>query len=52
MHYVMDKQLVVHIYSGILPSHKKEQIWVSCSEVDEPRACYTKWSQTEKNILY
>ena len=34
------KKNVVHIYNGILFSHKKEWIWVSCSEVDEPRASY------------
>ena len=28
MHYVMDKEIVVHIYNGIFPSHKKEQILV------------------------
>ena len=38
----------VHTYNGVLLSHKKEQIWVSCSEVDEPRACYTDWSKSEK----
>ena len=37
----MDKEDVVHIYNEILLSHKKEQIWGSCSEVDELRACYT-----------
>ena len=31
---------MVHIYNGILFSHKKQQIGVSSSEVDEPRACY------------
>ena len=29
---------VVHIYDGILLSHKKDHIWVSSNEVDEPRA--------------
>ena len=49
----MDKE-VVHLYNGILLSHKKEQIWVSCSEVDEPRASYTEWtkSEKEKQVLY
>ena len=37
------------IYTGILLSHKKEWIWVSSSEVDETRACYTEWTQKEKN---
>ena len=48
----MDNQDVEHIYSGILLSHKKEQNWVSSSEVDEPRAYYTEWSKSgrEKQI--
>ena len=37
----MDKEIVVHIYNGILLSYKKECIWVSSNEVDEPRAYYT-----------
>ena len=45
---------MVHIYNGILLSHKKEHIWVSSNEVDEPRAYYTEWSKSEreKQILY
>ena len=37
-------------YSAI----KRECIWVSSNEVDEPRACYTEWSKSEreKQILY
>ena len=31
-------------YSAI----KKEHIWVSPNEVDEPRAYYTKWSKSER----
>ena len=27
---------------------KKEWIWVSSGEVDEPRACYTEWSKSER----
>ena len=34
--------------NGILLSHKKEQNWVSWSDVDEPRACHTKWSKSER----
>ena len=46
----MNKGDVVHIYNGILLSHKKEWVAVTCSEVDEPRACYAEWvSQKEKN---
>ena len=50
----MDKEVVVHIYNGILLSHKKECIWVSSDGVDEPRAYYTEWSKSErdKQILY
>ena len=33
----MDKEDVVHAYDGILLNHKKEQNWVICSDVDEPR---------------
>ena len=37
-----------------ITQHKKEQIWVSSREVDEPRACYVEWSKSEreKQILY
>ena len=44
----MNKEVVVHIYNGILLSHKKEQIWVSWTEMDEPRACYTEWGKSER----
>ena len=48
----MDKEVVVHIHNGMLLSHKKEWIWVNCNEVGEPRACYSGWSKSEKQILY
>ena len=48
----MEKEDMVQIYDGILLSNTKEQIWVSSSDVDEPRACYTEWSQEEKNTIY
>ena len=43
-----------HIYNGMLLSHKKEHIWVSAKDVDDPRACYTEWSKSErgKQISY
>ena len=47
----MDK-VVVHVYNVILLSHKKECIWVSSNEVDEPRAYYTEWSTAEREISY
>ena len=37
--------------NGILLSHKKECIWVSSNEVEEPRAYYTQWSKSEREIL-
>ena len=44
----MDKEVVVHIYNGILLNCKKEYIWVSSNKVDEPRAYYTEWSESER----
>ena len=43
--------------SGVIKSvgsNKKECIWVSSNEVDEPRAYYTEWSKSErkKQISY
>ena len=29
-------------------SHKKEPIWLSSNEVDEPKAYYTEWSKSER----
>ena len=46
----MDKEAVVHIYDEILFSHQKEHIWVSSNEVDKPRAYYTEWSKSEREI--
>ena len=36
-----DKEDVVHIYNGILLSHKKGRSWVICRDVDGPRDCHT-----------
>ena len=49
-----EKEAVVHIQNALLLSHKKEYIWVSSNEVDEPRAYYTEQSKSEreKQILY
>ena len=51
-HY-LNQETVVHIYSGILLSHRKEWTWVHWPEVDKPRTYYTEWSKSEreKNIL-
>ena len=48
----IDKEVVVHIYNEILLSHKKGWIWVSWTEVDEPTACYMKWSKSERENKY
>ena len=40
----MDKEVVVHIYNGILLSHKKEDLSVSFNEVDEPRTYSVQFS--------
>ena len=48
----MHKEDVVHIYKGILLSHKKEQNWVICRDVDGPRHCYTEWSKSEREHKY
>ena len=39
---------MVHKHNGILLSYKKECIWASSNEVDEPRAYYTEWSKSER----
>ena len=44
----MSKEDVVHMHNGILLSYKKELIWVSYDELDEPRAYYTEWSKSER----
>ena len=47
-HSWMGQEVVVHIHNGIILSHKKEHIWVSSDEVDEPRTYYTVWSKSER----
>ena len=44
----MDKEDVVHIYNGILFSHKKEWNKAICSNMDGPRACHTEWSELDR----
>ena len=38
----IDREDVVHIYSGILLSHKKEGNLVFFRDVDGPRDCHTE----------
>ena len=44
----MHKEDVVHIYNGILLSHKKGQNNAICSNTDTTRDYHTKWSKLEK----
>ena len=48
------QEVMVHICNGKLLSHKKEHMWVSSNEVDEPRAYYTERSKSgkERQISY
>ena len=39
---------MVHIYNGILLSHKKEQNNAICSNMDGPRDYHTKSSKSDK----
>ena len=41
----------IYIQSNITQTWK-EGIWVSANEIDEPRAYYTEWSKSEKQISY
>ena len=49
-----DKEDVVHIYNGILLSHKKEWNNAIFSNMDGPRDYHTKWSKSdrERQISY
>ena len=49
----MNIVVVVHLHNGILPikrNRKRKEIWSSSKEVDEPRAYYTEWSKSEREI--
>ena len=50
----MDKEVVVHIYNGVLLGHKKEWNNAICSNMGEPRNYHTKWSKSdrERQISY
>ena len=45
----MDKEDVVHVYNGILLSHKKDAI---CSNMDGPTYYHIKWSKPKTNIIW
>ena len=44
----VDKGDVIHIYNGILVSHKKEGNNAICSNMDGPRDYHTKWSKSHR----
>ena len=50
----MGKEDVVHIYNGILLTHKEEWNNVICSNMNGPRDCHTEWSKSdrERQISY
>ena len=39
---------MVHIHNGILCSHRKEHIWVSSDEVNEPSNYYKVLNESER----
>ena len=45
---------MVHIYNGILLSHKKEWNNAICNDMDGPRDCHSDWnkSDTKTNIIW
>ena len=45
---ILDKEDVIHIYNGILLSHKKEWNNAICSNMDGPRGYHTKWSKSDR----
>ena len=44
----MGKEYVVHIYRGILLSHRKEQNYADCRDTDGPRNCNVESSKSER----
>ena len=48
----MDKEDVVHIYNGILLSHKEKQKCTICRDVNGPRDCHTVKQIRKMNVVY
>ena len=44
----MDKEDVVHVYSGILLSHEKEQDIVLCNNMEEPKGCHSQRNKSDR----
>ena len=47
-HICFKKKDVVHIYNGVLLSHKKEWNNAICSNMDGLRDHHTKWSKSDR----
>ena len=43
---------MVHIYNGILLSHKKEWNNAICGNMDGPGGYHTKWSKSDRERQY
>lgn len=39
---------LLHLFKKNDTEHKKEQNWVICRDVDEPRVCHTEYSKSER----
>ena len=46
----IDKEDVIHIYNGILLSHKKEGNNAICSNMDGPRDYHSKWCKSGTSL--
>ena len=47
----MEKENVVHIYHGILLSHRKEQNTAICRNMDGHGDCHTEWSNKGTRLI-
>ena len=48
----MNKIDAIHIQSGILLSHKKNEAMPFAANMDGPRDYHTKWRMSEKDIIW
>ena len=48
----MDEEDVVHMYNGILVTHKKEWNDAICNNMDTTGDYHTKWNKKNTNIIY
>ena len=44
----LDKEDLVHMYSGMLLNHWKQWNNSICSNMDRPRECHTNWSKSDR----